>query len=373
MAVIISARRKLAEKAMSAAHADAVEAADGLPEYQGLEILSPMVRGSTLPLRLCALHYGAGLVYSSMTVDQGILEADRVEVGDAEAGIRVVDYISRKHRKSVFSTCAEERRHVIFQLGTCDAAMATQAALHVCRDVRGVDVNMGCTAHFSTSGGMGAELLDKPELAADILKALRRELPPDSAVSCKIRLQSTLSRTRDFMQLCERSGATAIAVHLRTAEEDRKAAPARWADIAELCSAVRIPVIANGDFLSRQRIGEFWQQQESAFAGPSAIMIARGALWNPAIFSREEVGFDEMVQRYASTAERVENTFSNTKWVLREMFNPGGGEGRKQPRFGGLQGKEFRQFKHSLALAENTAELRSLLGTPGATAATVLG
>lgn len=42
-------------------------------------------------------------------------------------------------------------------------------AQHVERDVAAVDINMGCPKRFSLQGGMGAALLKKPEIAADII------------------------------------------------------------------------------------------------------------------------------------------------------------------------------------------------------------
>lgn len=41
---------------------------------------------------------------------------------------------------------------------------------HVERDVAAVDINMGCPKRFSLQGGMGAALLQKPEVAADIIR-----------------------------------------------------------------------------------------------------------------------------------------------------------------------------------------------------------
>lgn len=40
---------------------------------------------------------------------------------------------------------------------------------HVERDVAAVDVNMGCPKRFSLQGGMGAALLKRPDVAADIV------------------------------------------------------------------------------------------------------------------------------------------------------------------------------------------------------------
>lgn len=43
------------------------------------------------------------------------------------------------------------------------------SAQHVERDVAAVDINMGCPKRFSLQGDMGAALLKKPEIAADII------------------------------------------------------------------------------------------------------------------------------------------------------------------------------------------------------------
>lgn len=345
----------------------------GLPDYRGMEVLSPMVRASQLPLRLSCLSHGADLVYSGVEVDRQIIETVRVE----NAAFGCVDYVSPRMGRAVWSTCQEERERVIFQVGTADPALAVRAALHVCRDVRGVDVNMGCTAPFSAQGGMGAALLDKPELAADILKSLRRELPADCSVSCKIRLLPTLERTRDFMQLCERSGVNAIAVHLRLQEEQRQHGqhghPARWEDAAAVCGMVSVPVIANGDFYLRSRIDAFWKQcgADSGASpegggparGPVALMVARGALWNPGIFHRgpeeEAPSYDEVVRGYIRTSVRVNAPVQNTKWVLREMLNRGHAEPGAQD-FRGMAGKASRRFKQQLDFAADMGAICKL-------------
>merc|ERR1712190_30457 len=102
---------------------------------------------------------------------------------------------------------------------------------------------MGCPKSFSVKGGMGAALLEKPEVASDILKTLRRNLPSSCALTCKIRMLDLHDhqKTRDFMQMCERSGAEAITVHLRIRDE-RPADPAHWTEIVKLWDAVNIPM-----------------------------------------------------------------------------------------------------------------------------------
>eukprot|EP00927_Polykrikos_kofoidii_P048712 TRINITY_DN42935_c0_g1_i1.p1 TRINITY_DN42935_c0_g1~~TRINITY_DN42935_c0_g1_i1.p1 ORF type:complete len:458 (-),score=75.08 TRINITY_DN42935_c0_g1_i1:41-1414(-) len=312
-------------------------------DFRGAEVLAPMVRASTLPLRLECLRYGARLVYSEETIDRKILDA--VKVDNSRFG--TTDFVSPKEKVNVFSTCAEERSSVMFQLGTANAALAVQAATVVMRDVRGIDINMGCPKSFSVKGGMGAALLSRPEVASDILKSLRRNLPASCALTCKIRILDTLQKTRDFMQICESSGAEAITVHLRQRDE-RPASPAHWDQIVPLWDAVRIPVLANGDFFTRRQIDEFWKfcrgkiavdGTDSAVdasaaapdwdckAGPAGVMIARGAMWNPSIFCRnvEPPSLEAVVQRYVRSAVAVNNTYQNTKWVVASMLAGGAG------------------------------------------------
>ncbi|CAE7185516.1 DUS2 [Symbiodinium pilosum] len=190
---------------------------------------------------------------------------------------------------------------------------------------------MGCPKSFSVKGGMGAALLDRPELVADLLKTLRRELPVQTTLTCKIRMLPSTEKTRDFMQVCERSGAEAITVHLRQRQE-RPAEPAHWDEFLRLWDAVQIPVIANGDFFNRRQIAEFWKHcavarpnpddKEESRRGPAGIMIARGALWNPAVFcreGREAPGFEDMIRSYVRTAVMTNACYQNTLWARMQV------------------------------------------------------
>lgn len=339
----------------------------GPPEYHGLEVLSPMVRASCLPLRICCLQHGAGLVYSGCELDLKVLDSTRIAVPNSTH----VDFYHHKTRRNFYSTCGEERGRNIFQLGTANAPQAVKAALHMCRDVRGIDVNMGCCEDFLATIGGGSALLRKPDLAADILKSLRRELPPECALSCKIRLLDTSAQTRDFMQLCERSGVNAIAVHCRQTDEKFTDA-ARWQELLGLCDAVSIPVIANGGFLSRGDIQAFWEQYDTVAGGdvrqPAALMIARGALMDPAIFHRSlsvaPPSRDEVMSNYIRTAARVENSFDNTKWTLKEMVNRPAENSHHN--FGGLTARPWKQFKQKVDKAMTMRDMCSVFGVTDA-------
>jgi len=339
--------------------------------FPGMEVLAPMVRASTLPLRLQCLRYGADLVYGEEIVDKKFIGCERVE----NTAFGLVDFVSPREKVAVFSTCAEERSRVIFQMGTADAALATQAALVVCNDVRGIDINMGCPKSFSVKGGMGAALMATPEIAADILKTLRRNLPSSCALTCKIRMLPDAQKTREYMQLCERSGAEAIAVHMRLREE-RPVEPAHWNEIVKLWDAVKVPVLANGDFFTRRQIEEFWkhlggepgaagvEDPAARWQGPSGLMIARGAMWDPSIFCRPGVRvpppFEEVVKSYTRLAVSSNSTYQNTKWVLNTML--AGGTGVTPPST--FNGEVMKHFNRKVGAAKTMAAICALVGEP---------
>ncbi|CAM9478716.1 unnamed protein product, partial [Laminaria digitata] len=249
------------------------DAADRL--YRDKVILAPMVRAGTLPLRALALRYGADTVFTEEIIDRRVVNAVRTE----NPVLGTVDYVEQRGKKGTatpFQTCAMERERVVYQIGTGDATNALRAAQHVERDVAGVDVNMGCPKRFSLQGCMGAALLKRPEIAADIVGTLRRNL--SVPVSAKIRLLASPSETVEFARRMEKAGACALTVHVRQVE-DKPASKARWEELRPVVDAVNIPVIANGDVYTRADMASI-----KALSGCSSVMLARPALLNCSIF-----------------------------------------------------------------------------------------
>ncbi|KAJ2711824.1 tRNA-dihydrouridine synthase 2, partial [Coemansia spiralis] len=118
--------------------------------YRNGFFLAPMVRVGTLPMRLLSLQYGADLVWTSEVVDKCLVGSERTV--NSQTG--VVSFV--KDGKDMFTTHADEKDKVIFQLGSAAADTAVQAAKVVEADVSGIDLNCGCPVRFSIQGGMGA-------------------------------------------------------------------------------------------------------------------------------------------------------------------------------------------------------------------------
>ncbi|KZV84006.1 FMN-linked oxidoreductase, partial [Exidia glandulosa HHB12029] len=176
--------------------------------YRDGVFLAPMVRSGALPTRLYALAHGASLVWAPEVVDRAIIGTTRAV--DERTG--VVSYVN-KDNKPVFTTHPIEKKYLVYQIGTATPTLALEAAKHVVQDVSAVDLNCGCPKPFSTHGGMGAALLDTPDLLCDILRTLRQGLPPNIAVTAKIRLLHTQEETIDLVKRIIDTGVSAVTVH----------------------------------------------------------------------------------------------------------------------------------------------------------------
>jgi len=80
-------------------------------------------------------------------------------------------------------------------------------------------------------------------------------------------------------------------------------------------SHVNIPLIYNGDVFDYEDF-ELLQKQ----TGADSIMTARGAMWNPTIFSPNTLPLYDAALEYIDIAERYQNGFSNSKYCVIQML-----------------------------------------------------
>lgn len=313
--------------------------------YRGVA-LGPMVRASTTPLRMQALHYGADFVYTEELVDRAVTGTIR-HVNDT---LGTVDYVKDTSHQSakVQRRMAQaslgpalllridhtrERGKLVCQLGTGEPDFAVAAAMHVHRDVDSIDVNMGCPKKFSVSGGMGSALLSDPERASRILRSLRDALP-EIPVSCKIRLLGSTQATLDYCQAMVNGGALAIAIHGRTVDHEAIQV-ADWKSLKEVVPLLKskypsLPVLVNGDFYTRQE----WMDMMDE-TGANGVLLARPALYNMSIFRKPSAaqagpfGYDSplildkttVIQDYVKECVKYEMHYKNIKYNICEMMS----------------------------------------------------
>ena len=143
-----------------------------------------------------------------------------------------------------------------------------------------IDINLGCQSKNVTSRGAGAALMKKPKVVADIMHTMTHHF--SLPITAKIRLGWDEDHLNylEIAKIIQDNGGAMVAVHGRTRKQAYRG-KARWEPIREVKEALDIPVIGNGDVETVADI-----QRIKAETNCDAVMIGRGAVSNPWIFSR---------------------------------------------------------------------------------------
>ncbi len=236
-------------------------------EFNHIAFLAPMAGIADLAFRELCVQYGAAYTVSEMVSSKGLTMCDK---------------------KSAQLLTLGNDRPAGAQIFGDDPEIMAQAAIK-CLDFNPdiIDINMGCPAPKIAMNGGGASLMKKPELAYEITKAVVQAV--DIPVTVKIRKgwDDESVNAVQMAELAEKAGADAITVHGRTRQQ-MYSGSVDYDIIAQVKKAVGIPVIANGDIKDEQSAAIMLEKTNA-----DAIMIGRGALGNPWVFSKINAYFDE--------------------------------------------------------------------------------
>ena len=243
-----------------------------IPIY-GDAILAPMDGYSDWPFRSLCRALGSAMSYTEFVKVEKILSR------------------SKEPAKRLYYEGIE--RPITFQIYGDDPDLILKAALQIQElkpDI--IDINMGCPAKSIADRGAGVGMMPTPLKIARMFKKLTSTLKVP--VTGKVRLGWDRNKNYKLIaRIVEENGGSLIAIHGRT-KEQRYSGEADWDAIAEVKSLVRIPVIGSGDIKTVADI-----QRMKVYTGCNAVMIGRGAIANPWIFSgldREQVS-PEQVQK----------------------------------------------------------------------------
>lgn len=225
--------------------------------------------------------------------------------------------VNNPHAKILESS--EFESPLAFQLSGHKPHLMAKAAKILEERADFIDVNMGCPVKKVVCGGDGSALMKTPQIASDIVKAIKDNI--EKPVTVKFRLGWTMD-TKNFVEfgkLMEESGADAITIHARTRSQ-MYADKADWAEIAKLTKEVNIPVYANGDIVSIESAIECLK-----LSNADGLAIGRGALGNPYIFKQIEHYFEtEEILPPQTLAQKIETLKAHLDWEIQHRGEENG-------------------------------------------------
>ena len=214
-----------------------------------------------------------------------------------------IHYGNRKTHDELLTIDPREREGgpVAIQLFGHDPEIMRSAAAHVAAigaDL--IDLNMGCPVPKVMKTGAGAALLSDPSAAVAIARAAVEGsgLP----VTVKLRAEGVDVARR----LVDEAGVAGITFHPRTIKVRHKGTP-DYDLAARLVESLPVPVIVTGGMDGADHVRWVFE-----YTGCEAVMLARGSLGNPWLFSqvlgtREDAPSpDEILDEWSWVIDRAE-------------------------------------------------------------------
>lgn len=236
-------------------------------KFDHIAFLAPMAGIADRAFRELCVQHGAAYTVTEMVSSKGLTMGDKKSAQLLTIGSE--------------SPCGAQ----IFGDDPETMAQAAKKCLAFSPEI--IDINMGCPAPKIASNGGGASLMKNPQLAYEITKAVAEAVPVPVTVKIRKGWDDDSINAVQMAALAEKAGATAVTVHGRT-KEQMYSGKVDYNIIAEVKKAVSIPVIGNGDITDEQSATMMMEKTNC-----DAIMIGRGALGNPWLFSRINAYFDE--------------------------------------------------------------------------------
>jgi nifR3 family TIM-barrel protein len=270
----------------------------GAIEIENPVLLAPMAAVTDLPFRTICEAFGVGLTITEFLSAEALSTGARDEVAKMTASLHGVRF-----GVQIFG------REPAPMIRAAEIAAGIGASL--------VDINMGCPARRVVAGECGSALMRWPDLAQELVRAVVRTVPSHIPVSVKHRAgwDDRHRNAPEFACAMVEAGASMITIHGRTRTQGFSG-KADLDTIRLVRDAVpgHIPVVGNGDVVD---VEGYLRMREST--GCDAVMIGRGALGNPWLFSRlREVSHGRPDPGPASLDERRE-VFRRHVALIREL------------------------------------------------------
>lgn len=245
----------------------------GNVEVKSCVSLAPMAGITDLPLRKLIRKFSKNCLLTTEMISSEMLMQNRKD------GDRILER-------------EEQEFPLTYQLSGHKPKMMADAAKKIEKYADIIDINMGCPVKKVVGGGDGSALMRTPELASDIVKAVKDAV--NIPVTVKFRLGYTASEQNfmEYAKLMEESGADAMTIHCRTRAQ-MYAGKADWKAISKVKDEIKVPVFANGDVVDIDSAIQCLEESKA-----DGIAIGRGILGNPDLIFR--------IENYLETGEELQ-------------------------------------------------------------------
>ncbi len=245
--------------------------------------LAPLAGFSSPEMRVICSDFGAGLTFTEMISCKGLM-------------------YNANATKELLYTYPQETLKAVQIFGEDFNVMGWASSSEYLKDFDVIDINMGCPVPKIFNNGEGSALLKDLNKASKIIESVAKSNKP-TTVKFRIGLEEGKFITRDFAKMCEDSGAKLITIHGRV-KTAIYSGEVNYNEIYKAKCAVKIPVIANGGVFCKQDADKLMQN-----TGADGVMVARGAINNPMIFSEitgiaPKISFKDAVLKHLTLLEQ---------------------------------------------------------------------
>ncbi|MEX1047903.1 MAG: tRNA-dihydrouridine synthase family protein [Akkermansiaceae bacterium] len=150
--------------------------------------------------------------------------------------------------------------------------------------IAGIDLNLGCPAPIVCRKDAGGGLLRNPETVNELIGRLREAIPGRFTVKTRVGYTSADEFPR-LLEIFRRHAIDGLTIHGRTVLE-RYQTPVHPDRVRQAVEAMPCPVIANGNVVDVVSGLAYLGK-----TGAAGVMVGRGAIRNPWIFSQLEAAY----------------------------------------------------------------------------------
>lgn len=268
-----------------------------------IKVLAPMAGYTDAAFRLLCREFGADVVVTELISADAIayckskVKSEKLKAGDTELVFNRV--VGKNQPTCDLLSFFEAERPLVVQLFGKYPEKFGLAAKWVTENLKpdGIDINMGCPARKVVGSDHGAALIKYPDLAAEIVRAVKDNT--DLPVSVKTRLGWDDPDTiLEFAPVLFKAGIDAIIIHGRTYKQGFKG-EADWTNIYKLKEMLPdLAVIGNGGVKTVESLKLKVKNLDGAAIGQAAF----GKPW---VFSGKELDKDELKKLILHHAELV--------------------------------------------------------------------